>query len=708
MEVTLGGDRLGSGKKQQVELHNYHMSSFNQEQDFKSTIAPGILYPFLKLIGTNHGTFDINLDHFIRTLPTNGPLFGSFKFQADIFCVPIRLYQGILHNNPVDIGLKMDKVFLPKIDIKTVDGYKAPKPKGSNKYNYQIADSALLKYLGISGLGTASDGYTYPESAAIDNRFNAVPILAYYDIFKNYYANKQEEDAYVIAPGDFETASAGTAKQYALGTSWGGTQIYQPQETVVITKQMAIENNATIYLKYEFEDIDDPLNKIKLATVFVDMEDRYEDSIYEWIANSYCTMEEETNKYIIISINPEQLTTLYEENTVDTETKNTIFIGTIDDNEQDIVSSNITLKPFKLANIDKMRQVLLSLNEIADQFVLSDEFVSDYDDELYPYGVLVSRTANGINWNAFKQNGLVVKTYQSDLFNNWLNSDTIDLISQMTTMDTTNGFTMDDLNFMEKAYNVLNRIAISGGTYEDWQEAVYGEGAIRKAETPMYMGGMSAEIMFEEVIASTESGSGDEYQALGALGGKGTAVNKHGGNDIHIKCEEPCYILGICSITPRIAYSQGNDWDMVELESLNDLHKPGFDGIGFQDLMIDQMAWWNTRLVPQVGGGSTRTRHSAGKQIAWINYQTAVDKIYGDFADLEKSGFMVLNRNYERYQDADGKLNEEVLDLSTYIDPAKYNYAFSYTKLDAQNFWVQIHSQVVARRKMAAQQIPNL
>ena len=49
-----------------------------------------------------------------------------------------------------------------------------------------------------------------------------------------------------------------------------------------------------------------------------------------------------------------------------------------------------------------------------------------------------------------------------------------------------------------------------------------------------------------------------------------------------------------------------------------------------------------------------------------------------------------------------------VNDITTYIDPAKWNYVFADANLAAQNFWVQIHSDVIARRKMAAQQIPNL
>ena len=33
-----------------------------------------------------------------------------------------------------------------------------------------------------------------------ERKFNATPLLGYWDIFKNYYANKQETNAYVISP----------------------------------------------------------------------------------------------------------------------------------------------------------------------------------------------------------------------------------------------------------------------------------------------------------------------------------------------------------------------------------------------------------------------------------------------------------------------------------------------------------------------------
>ena len=714
-EVTLGGDRIGSGNKQKVELHNYGMTSFNLEQDWKSSMAPGILYPFLKLVGTNHGTFDIDLDSFIRTLPTKGPLFGAFKFQADIYCVPIRLYQGILHNNPIGIGMKMNQVYLPKILFKTIDGNAATTPRvaGSNEYNWQVNESSLMKYLGLSGIGRRAQQL---DSGIIQRKINAVPFLAYYDIFKCYYSNKQEENAYVITPGEptetpqnittwtlyYENGSI-TSTIGGEGKTRNYNRLFYKVNANRGSDEIAYFNNA----EYNGSNLNDEFIHVTLyvkrdgATETINIDELSE--IQEYI--TYTITE---NKLEIKNINWNQLIENYGQGTgQDTP----LYLDLEFNNVEIKYSADIHLQPFALQNIDDMRNALLSTNTLGSEFIIGDNGnwnnQSGTDGTGLPYSALIKRTEEDITWNAFEDNGLVIKTYQSDLFNNWLNTEYIDGengISALTAVTVSDGsFTIDSLNLAEKIYEVLNRVAVSGGTYEDWQEAVYGEGAVRKAETPMYIGGMAAEVMFEEVISTAETDitSGEGLQALGSLGGKGTQVGAHGGRNIHVKCEEPCYIIGIASLTPRICYSQGNDWDLTELDTLDDLHKPALDGIGFQDLIVEQMAWWNTVLSP--AGPGVIHRSSAGKQTAWINYQTAIDKCFGDFAKTDGKAFMVLNRNYEI-----GSSIHSVKDLTTYIDPAKFNYAFAYTNLAAQNFWCQIHSKVIARRKMGAQQIPNL
>ena len=58
---------------------------------------------------------------------------------------------------------------------------------------------------------------------------------------------------------------------------------------------------------------------------------------------------------------------------------------------------------------------------------------------------------------------------------------------------------------------------------------------------------------------------------------------------------------------------------------------------------------------------------------------TAVNEIYGDFAQGELM-FMVLNRRYKSNFGG----TPDIVDLTTYIDPQMYNYAFANTRLDAQ------------------------
>ena len=211
------------------------------------------------------------------------------------------------------------------------------------------------------------------------------------------------------------------------------------------------------------------------------------------------------------------------------------------------------------------------------------------------------------------------------------------------------------------------------------------------------MGGLSQELAFGEVTSTAST----EDEDLGGLAGKGILAGKKKGGSITIRTDEPSYIMGIFSLTPRVDYSQGNDWDN-NLKTFDDLHKPSLDGIGFQELVTDQMAWWDTRIEDDY----EVIYKSAGKVPAWINYMTAVNETYGNFADKKKEVYMTLNRNYEHLTDINGDI--AIKDLTTYIDPSKFNDMFARTDLKSQNFWVQISKNITARRKMSAKVMPNL
>ena len=112
------------------------------------------------------------------------------------------------------------------------------------------------------------------------------------------------------------------------------------------------------------------------------------------------------------------------------------------------------------------------------------------------------------------------------------------------------------------------------------------------------------------------------------------------------------------------------------------------------------MAWWDETLSTK--GNQLNT---AGKQPAWVDYMTNYNRTFGNFAIKNNEMFMTLNRNYEYKA---GKSGTRIKDLTTYIDPQKYNYIFADTSLSAMNFWVQMGVRIKSRRKMSAKIIPNL
>ena len=84
----------------------------------------------------------------------------------------------------------MAQIKLPKINV-TLNSLYGDNPTSTNQWT-QINPSSVLAYLGLRGYGNLKTGNTKLVEK------NGVPLVMYYDIFKNYYANTQEENFYTI------------------------------------------------------------------------------------------------------------------------------------------------------------------------------------------------------------------------------------------------------------------------------------------------------------------------------------------------------------------------------------------------------------------------------------------------------------------------------------------------------------------------------
>ena len=654
MKVNIGKNTLGDNNKMSVSLREYGRSTHNLSSAWRSPMGVGTLVPFMKLLGLPGDKFEIDLDTQIMTHPTIGPLFGNFKFQADVFTCPIRLYNAMLHNNTLNIGLDMSKVKLPKAEFFV-------RNKGDKE-----GKASLAEYLGVR----AEPWYTTSEV----QEYNIVPFLGYYDVFKNYYANKQEERFYVMGGSSIQNATT-----IVSGDFTGSVQKNTYTFDFLCTAPTTVTITGTDVKLEDIKEIKFTLDSEPIYIKIVDI-DAWEKVSVE---KNKIVIKAKVGQYYkpsrTIQVNPGTSVTLK---------------GTTENISQGTVTKAYT-SSFPLTEIDDLREYILSKGrekivvgrnsdeKLKSNFIYRVLFPSNYEETdkdkiIYPI----------IN---MEMGGLCLKTYQSDLFNNWVNKEWVDGdngINAVTDVDVSDGkLNLDALNLAQKVYNMLNRIAISGGSYKDWIETVYTTDYYFRAETPVYEGGMSTTIEFEAVVSNSASVASGIEEPLGSLAGRGFNRGKKGGK-IVIKCNEPCYIIGIASITPNVDYSQGNDWDIVQLDTMDDLHKPQLDGIGYQDLLSNQMH------------GRAMLKEAIGKQPAWLNYMTDVNRTYADFAAGEEESYMVLNRIYD--------VNDvgEITNPSTYISPKDYTYIFATNTDTNRDFWVQIGKRIIARRVMSAAQIP--
>lgn len=644
---TLGKNTLGDNNKMKVAMRDYDMSTHDISTVFRSSIGVGMLVPFCKILCQKGDIIDINLINKTLSQPTLGPLFGSFKLQHFMFFGGFRLYNSWLHNNRTGIGMKMSDIKLPMM--------KAGTNGTTTKAKTNISASALYKYLGwSSSRRTGTDATTGVLK-------NGVPLLLYLDIFKNFFANTQENKFYMLKGG--------------LSRLTIGPNIYKiPAENIGVYPT----NGTSIGSFDESNDWENYWKNVKVLG-------RKNGS------DIITTMADLSTSPTTKTITIDKVASVISE------------IVNVEFNKNIIKYIKTQLGQYDLRLLDQIRDVILHKKGNETLTITGTNFGANNngstDLSTFINDIIISQSN--------KLGGMLLKTYDSDIFNNWVKTDWIDGaggITELTSIDITANdgkLTMDALNLQQKVYNMLNRIAVSGGTYRDWLETVYTAGKyLDRPETPVFIGGMTQYIEFDEVISKSATETAYGSQPLGDIAAIGRGGKPLNNGHVHYQCEEPGYIMGLMAITPIIDYSQGNDFDL-NLQTIDDLHKPALDGIGYQDLIQEQMVGETSTY----DGGPTidKIKHlAANKTVAWIDYMTNYNRTFGDFAAGETLDFMVLNRRYEVGDDS------TIKDLTTYIDPQKYIEIFADTAIDSQNFWVQTVIQATRRGNYSAKQIPFL
>lgn len=720
-----------------VELDKqYGKANHNLSRKVRTSMAPGTVVPLLTDILLPGDTYKIDIATAMRTMPTIGPMFGSFELAIDVFTARMSLYNKVLHNNRSSLARNMQNVLLPMIAMQGPNPASAPYQQlaAEDPNKIQIGKSSLANYLGISGLGSCEEP-TRAATLAVVRYFPSIFLMFYWETIKEYYANKQEENMYVLSSSLVSINPVAIAWRYESENFVTPPETYKRIRTRASADTSIIYRTRTVVLGHGIRLFSDPeTGKLKSAI-------KWKDSTGgEWafyapdngVAGWYVGGTDPTDPtigakqlgvyggYIYVpEIGTETMliewrSLMIEPNDSFTETDLNWFVDSTDGLPTE---AEAFMQEFPMENIELMRDKILSQPAESPLVIPLSTTYNQYISNL-PYSVLNTAysqlSASGTSGAIAKQSlvtgrgaGLALKTYKSDRFNAWLNTEFVEELSEAVGVAVTDGrVNLNDFNAARSLYNLEARIAASNQTYKGWIEAAYGEVPRIASEIPVFVGSVTGEILFDEVVSNASTTD----EPLGTLAGRGDL--RGGGGGITVHAEEPTMLMIVASITPRIGYTDGNEWH-TRLQTMDDLHKPEYDGIGYQPLITDEMAAWDTKLQDVMGNGTVfePIYSSAGKQPAWAEYMTKVDRNYGDFAEKGSLDYMVLNRRYDSEivgQEAGTQGYMRIKDLSTYIDPRKHNYAFAATGLEAQNFWLHVGFDIKARRKVAARQIPRL
>nr|UCS96070.1 MAG: major capsid protein [Microviridae sp.] len=302
--------------------------------------------------------------------------------------------------------------------------------------------------------------------------------------------------------------------------------------------------------------------------------------------------------------------------------------------------------------------------------------------------------------------GLCLRTYKPDRMNVILNSEFYEKNVNNVQVNVVDGkFQLDQFATAKKLWTSRNKDAMTSGTFRDWVRVHYGVTPKISDDMPTFIGSTSSDIMFEDIRATTSAKVGEATQYLGDKGSSGfghSRTRRH-----HIVADRPGYVMVIASIVPRVDYYQFLPRYASHLD-LSDTFRPEYNGIGLQDVLVSDL---NADFTGYYYGATGDVdyqdprKHSVGKQPAWIEYMTAVNRIRGTFCTSEKS--WVLARDM-RVSDSPDPMDSPVdsTDTSAYVRPSMWNQPFAVQDITAQNFLCQFYIKDRTRSEVLKRLLP--
>lgn len=178
----------------EVDIAGGKRSNFNWSYKNRLTADFGYVIPVGLWDVPSDVHFELDLLASISSNPTLAPLLGKVDFRVEAYFVEKAAYVNELRNN--------DKLPLDR-NVPFPVNRKTPLPA-----NMFVARGSLLEFLQMFPAGYVNWYFSGSDSADFVPPLNGIPLLMYYDIYRNYYINPQDDSIPIRETGFLSSEDA--------------------------------------------------------------------------------------------------------------------------------------------------------------------------------------------------------------------------------------------------------------------------------------------------------------------------------------------------------------------------------------------------------------------------------------------------------------------------------------------------------------------
>lgn len=245
--------------------------------------------------------------------------------------------------------------------------------------------------------------------------------------------------------------------------------------------------------------------------------------------------------------------------------------------------------------------------------------------------------------------------------NNFLFAETSELLGNASIID---------LRTAEQLQKFRETMMTHGSRYNEFLQAIYGykinDDTIQR---PVYLGGMRADLVVSETLATTANAAADQPQ--GAKSGNLNSYSK--GGDISYLCPEHGVIMSILTIMPDSMYFQGFRKEFTKLDDPFEFGNPLMANIGEQQVLNNEL--YGYRTLPFT---------TFGYQMRYAEYKQTFNRISSDMTGS------LLFWNEARNFSAAPVLNSDFIECDVANDDL--NRIFNVEDTAVMKLWVMIRT----------------